>query len=436
MDCLSFCAYRNQHDAQLKKIETEFIMSTQTTSKMFGLANVLILTLIATLVSSRPSEGEKNQKILTCPKSTSCACFEYQEVEIQCPQFAPQVFVRIQPTNYVHFECENITNNEYELVPEINLKEARFLQITKCPLPPGKSVATYLQNIHIDRIRSFQFVSGGVNQHIPIESQHFRNLTDIERFDFRGMENEIKELPSDFFAEMKKLKWVRIRVANIHLPADLFEPLESLEFLELGHNKIQSLEPGFFRKQRKLQQLNLWGNALQGLNKDSFMGLELVKELDLSGNGMVSLEPDVLFHLPNLTDINLSANNYTFLPDGLFANNPKIRTFRMVENRVKMETLPDALLGNLTELVTVSIKSGLKSLPDDLFEGSFNIEEIRLEGNLLETLPKNLLADQARLIKLDLSDNLISELPSELFIGTGSLWELKLSRNRLTTIAK
>lgn len=396
---------------------------------------LLILVLTLAVVSSRPQE-ERSQKILKCPSTTSCTCNDFGEIEIQCPQFEPHVFVRIQPNNYVHFECENITNNEYELVPDIKLDEARFLQITKCPLPHGKSVASYLSNIHIDRVRSFQFVSSGVNQHIPIESQHFQGLGDIERFDLRGMENEIKELPSDVFKGMNKLTWVRIRVANIYLPVDLFEPLENLEFLELGHNKLQSLEAGFLRNQRKLQQLNLWGNALRNLNKDSFLGLESVKELDLSANGIESLEPDLLFHLANLTDVNLSANNFASIPGGLFANNRKLKNLRMLENRVSIETLPNGFLANQTELVSVLIKCDLKKLPEDIFEGSPNIEVIKLYQNSIDDLPRLLLADQAKLINLDLSENEISSLPDDLFAGTPMLKELKLSRNRISTVAE
>ena len=428
-----FYAYRNPRDVQLKKIEIEFIMSSRTTSKMFG--KIFLLVLTAILVNSAPQD-ERNQRILKCPSTSSCTCIEYSELEIQCPRFEPHVFVRVQQNNYVHFECENITNNEYELVPEIKLDETRFLQITKCPLPHGKSVASYLKNIHIDRIRSFQFVSSGVNHNNPVESQHFRNLGDIEMFDLRGMENEIKDLPSDLFVGMQKLTWVRIRVANIHLPVDLFSPLENLEFLELGHNKLRSLEPGFLRNQRKLQKLNLWGNALRNLNKDSFIGLELVNELDLSANGMESLEPDLLFHLTNLTDINLSTNNFASLPDGLFANNRKLRNFRLLENRVSMETLPNGLLANLTNLETVFIKCDLKTVPEDLFEGSDKIEIIRLDHNSLDDLPANLLRDQAKLEKLDLSDNLISQLSDDFFLGTTALKELKLTKNRLTTISR
>jgi protein toll len=398
-------------------------------------ASVLVLVLIAAAaVDSRPQDDR--QKIIKCPPTSSCTCIEYSEVEIQCPRFEPRIFVRIQPNNYIHFDCENSTNNEHELLPEFKLDEAGLVEFIRCPLLHGKSVTTYLKNIHISRIRSFQFVSSGANQHIPIESEHFKGLGDIERFDLRGMENEIKDLPADLFSDMTKITWVRIRVANIQLPRDLFAPLVNLEFLELGHNKLKSLEPGFLRNQRKLKQLNLWGNSLRNLNKASFEGLDMVGELDLSGNGLESLESDVFFHLTNLTEINLSANNFASLPDGLFMNNRKLSNFKLLENRITLETLPDGLLANMTELEKVYIKCDLKNIPEDIFKGSANIKIIKLDYNLLSTLPKNLLADQSNLDTLDLSGNVITQLPDEIFLGLKSLKELRLSRNSLKVISK
>lgn len=398
------------------------------------LGRILIVVLaIASIVSSRPQDG---QKFLKCPSASSCMCIEHTEMEIQCPKFDPQIFIRVQPNNYIHFECENVTNKEYELVPNINLEEVRSLHITKCPLPHGKSVASYLKNIHINRTRSFHFISSGVNRNIPIESQHFRDLGDIEHFDIRGMEDEIKELPADMFVGMEKLTWVRIRVANIKLPVDLFAPLVNLEFLELGHNKLQSLEPGLLRNQRKLSQLNLWGNSLRNLNKGSFEGLEQVKELDLSDNGMESLEPDVLTHLVNLTEINLSANHFVALPEGLLATNTKLKLFKLLENRVPLETFPNGLLANLPELTEVYIKCELRSIPNDTFEGSVRLENISLARNALTELPEGLLSDQEKLIMLDLSYNQISQLPESFFTETTELRELKLTGNQFVTIAE
>ncbi|KAG5671174.1 hypothetical protein PVAND_001385 [Polypedilum vanderplanki] len=376
-----------------------------------------------------------SSKILKCPvNDNGCHCSEYGELEIQCPKFDPRIFVKIQPNNFLNFECENTQEGDYNLVPEMELPEAQMIKIMRCPLPQQRSLATYFKNIKIERILWLQIFSGGVNGHSSLRQVHLRGFEDITRFHLRGNDNEFQDLPSDLFANMSKLAWVTIRVGNIQLPVDLFAPLENLEFLELGHNKVANLEPGMLRNNRKLQQLNLWGNNLRNLDKEAFFGLDNLRELDLSTNGMESLEPDLFMYLTSLTHLNLGGNNFASLPEGLFANNPKLTIFKMLENRVTMDTLPNGFLSNLTMLSDVYIKSGLRKIPEDTFENSINISIIRLDGNELEVLPEELFMDQVRLSKLDLSNNWLNELPLQIFANTRDLKELRLNNNRLSKL--
>ncbi|XP_070492281.1 protein toll-like [Chironomus tepperi] len=394
---------------------------------MTSLRELTVLLLLATAVQS--------SKLLKCPTSDNkCYCSEFGELEIQCPKFDPRIIVRIQPNNFLSFDCENSTDSDYDLVPEIELPEAQMIKITRCPLPHGRSLSTYFKNIHVEKILWLQIFSGGVNSRHPLESSHLRGFEDITRFLISGNENEFRDLPSDLFASMRKLTWITMRVGNIQLPVELFAPLTNLEFLELGHNKMSTLEPGLLRNNNKLQQLNLWGNNLRNLNKDAFNGLENLRELDLSTNGMESLEPDLFIYLTNLTHLNLGGNNFASLPEGLFANNRKLTIFKMLENRVPMDTLPEGFLANQTMLADVFIKCELRKIPEDIFEESINIANIRLDGNQLEVLPKYLFKDQRQLSTLDLSDNYLTDLPEELFEGTPELKKLYLSHNRIEDI--
>lgn len=394
---------------------------------MMSLRELAVLLLLATAVQST--------KILKCPTSDhKCYCSDIGELEIQCPKFNPRIIVRIQPNNFLNVDCDNSTENDYKLVPEVQLPEAQMIKIQKCPLPHGKSLTTYFKNIHVERILWLQISSGGVNSRRPLESSHLRGFENITRFSISGSDSEFRDIPSDLFSSMQKLTWITMRITNVQLPVDLFAPLANLEFLELGHNKMTTLEPGLLRKNNKLQQLSLWGNSLRNLNKDAFNGLENLRELDLSTNGMESLEPDLFIYLTNLTHLNLGGNNFASLPEGLFSNNRKLTIFRMLENRVPMDTLPEGFLANQTSLVEVFIKCELKKIPEDIFEESINIADIQLDGNQLEVLPKYLFKDQRHLSSLDLSDNYLTDLPEILFEGTPELKKLDLSHNRIEDI--
>lgn len=392
---------------------------------------IILLTLFtATVVNS-----QDKLNYLKCNHSSNCVCMEHNEVEIQCPQFEPQIFLRITPNNHVHFDCENVSNNEYELIPHYNLDVASFLTVTKCPLIPGKPILdSYLKNIKIDLIRTIQYVSSGVNRGIELEAKHFEGFHDVGRFDLRGNEEEFEHLPADLFENMTNIQWLRIRVPKIQLPADLLLPLTNLDTLELGHNKIETIPSGFFRSQQKLKHLIFWGNNLRKLPKDSFDGLQSVKDLDLSANGLETLDADLLKPLTDLEELNLSSNNLITLPKGLLRHNKRLSSFKLLENRIIMLTLPEGLFANLMNLTNVSIKCGLQTLPEDLFSGASNIQNIFLESNHITTLPDRIFADLTKLKTINLSNNLITSLSEETFRYTASLEVIRLTRNRIKTI--
>jgi protein toll len=356
-------------------------------------------------------------------------------VEIQCPKFDSRIFVRIQPNNFLSLECENSTENDYKLIPQMTMPEAQMIKLIKCPLLHDKSLTTYIQNLNIQKVLWLQIFSSGANNMNRLERQHLEGFEDITRFHLSGSEGEFSELPSDLFMNLTKVSWVTIRVNGIQLPEQLFSPLTNLEFLELGHNKMTSLERGLLANNRKLQRLSLWGNNLRALDKESFKGLENLYELDLSTNGMESIGRDLFAYLGNLTHLNLGGNNFVSLPEGLFANNPKLTSFRLLENREIIDTLPDAMFANKTKLAEIFIKCRLRKIPENLLEGSAMITNIKLGGNELEVLSEILFKDQVNLEILDLSENMLTELPDKIFEKTSALRELILNDNHLTKIS-
>lgn len=389
---------------------------------------VLLLTFVALAASS---------KILKCPTSDNhCYCSDLAEVEIQCPKFSPRIYVRIQPNNFLHLECEETLDDDYNLLPEMKLPEAQMIKISRCPLLHGKSLANYFKNLNVQKALWLQIFSAGANNRMNLERVHLSGFEEITRFLLSGAEGEFTELPSDLFADVTKISWVTIRVIGIQLPADIFAPLQNLEFLELGHNKMSILEPGLLRNNKKLQRLNLWGNNLKNLDKESFKGLENLLELDLSSNGMESINRDIFAHLTNLTHLNLGANYLKTLPEELLAYNSKLTIFKLLENREVIESIPNGFLANKTLLTEIYIKARVQNISGNAFEGSSAITKIRLDGNEFRTLPSDLFKDQTKMNYLDLSNNLLNDLPEELYENSGALEDLRLNYNQLTNIPK
>lgn len=75
------------------------------------------------------------------------------------------------------------------------------------------------------------------------------------------------------------------------------------------------------------------------------------------------------------------------------------------------------------------------TLPDDLFDGMDNLEELDIRSNdNLEELPVGLFKDTSNLVKLNLISNALKALPLGLFDGLTKLETLPLQYNKFTTL--
>ena len=406
-------------------------------SAIFSTSALLVLLYALGFANSYPQQGNgrPNSRFI-CPTTKNCSCDQViHDYEIQCPDvFDPKITVRVQPNQHVQIDCTQLDEKNYDLIPKMTVGDVPLVQLRRCPLPNTRSLSSVLENLGANKIRTFISQSYGTSLGGSLQRHHLQGFKDLERLVLSS--NELSDLPANLFADLKNLTWLDLKSQNIHLPVDIFVPLENLEFLELIYNNLQQIEPNLLRNQKKLKHLYLSGNKLKNLTKESFQGLDNVQDLDLSSNEMETLASTVFEHLGNLTSINLSTNRYTILPEGLFKMNKKLSLFKLTENRVPMKTLPAGLLSNLTALDSVIIKCDLVTLPEDIFEGSFNIKSLTLAFNYIKDLPKDLFRDQTALVDLDLSNNRISHLDDDLLSELRSLSSLRLSHNFLVEINK
>lgn len=393
---------------------------------------MLLLWLFVAFASSQIVEED------TCLATKKCECNKTFGFEIECPQPTLQyVYVDIlEEEEDVYFRSNDLNHSEFKFMLDMNLRRHRSFCFTSCPLPQGKPLETYLKKIRIERIRSVHFISYGANRNIHITSDFLSGLSEIEKFDFRGLTGEISELSVDIFRDMTMLTWLRIGFPKIHLPAGIFAPLKNLEELDLNYNSLSILENGLLQNLTELRVLKFEQNSLRHLSKDVFLGLSSLRELDLQGNELESLEPDVFYHLTALAVINLNGNHFFEIPDGLFANNKALRVVHLEQHFSQLNSLPRDLLVNLTELETVAISNGAFGIPENIFSGSKRIREIYVQRFNMEVLSKNLLKDQEALEWLFLENSGISQIEDGSFLSLKRLKKFHLSGNQLTKIPK
>nr|XP_033771081.1 podocan [Geotrypetes seraphini]XP_033771082.1 podocan [Geotrypetes seraphini] len=185
-------------------------------------------------------------------------------------------------------------------------------------------------------------------------------------------------------------------------------PVDLPEFtnhLSLQNNQIEEIPPEELSRLYKLETLNLQNNRLtsNGLPEDLFEHLENLNYLYLANNKL-TLAPKFL---PNtLVSADLAANYLTKIYGLTFGQKPELRSVYLHNNK-----LADA------------------GLPDQMFNGSDNVEILIMSSNFLKYVPKNL---PPKLYKLHLKNNRLEKIPKGAFMHLTDLRELYLQNNCLT----
>ncbi|XP_074073030.1 transforming growth factor beta activator LRRC32 isoform X2 [Macrotis lagotis] len=226
--------------------------------------------------------------------------------------------------------------------------------------------------------------------------------------------NEIEAIPKGFFDPMTSLQFLNLsRNCLRTFEVQQEYSLPSLDVLDLSHNDLQGFSVGIHGL-ASLRQLYLQYNALAALPALTFASLPKIQQVDLQRNWIhlcgtsqnlkeSTVSGCVVFSsIHTLQALNLAGNTMQTLPVGAFLQTPLV-TLDLSANP-GVEVMPGALAGALES----------------------SLEVLQLQGNDLDTLHVDL-PRFTRLKQLNLSENQLSRLPS--WTREVSLEELDLQNN-------
>lgn len=312
-------------------------------------------------------------------------CTKILDNEINCTSFV----IRLNENN-LKLRCINDSDLDFNDIienPQIfqEIKEFSHLKFQDCTIPTVENYREVLKKLNSTKVQYLYIAnSAGVKE------------WKLERSFFTGMEGlEVLDI--------KKHKGL------ITISPDALQAVRELKRLDIQYSNLKSIPPKLLENLDKLNYLSFYGCQLEELVAESFIGSN-VTSLDLSDNLFETLNSDVFVHLRNLEVFQISKSKLKSLPERLFSNNSKLTHFIMKMNYHELQTLPIDLFANLTNLKNVILEVGLKSMPESVFDGSDNIEEISLRNNKLENLPRELFKNKKKLKKLNLSNNRLVEI--------------------------
>ncbi|NEZ48185.1 DUF1533 domain-containing protein [Clostridium botulinum] len=176
--------------------------------------------------------------------------------------------------------------------------------------------------------------------------------------------------------------------------------------------------------------ISLNQKELKDISKLKYMGNK-VTSLQLNGNYIETLPQGIFDNLTELKELTINSNLLQSLDEHIFDKLTKLEYLTMDSN--KLRRLPENIFSKLVNLKTIGFTGNqLQELPDNLFHNNNKLEELYLGNNKLKALPKSL-STLPNLKSLYLEDNELTLVPIE-FKKFKNLEKLNISNNKITNI--
>ncbi|KAG6445885.1 chondroadherin isoform X2 [Manduca sexta] len=241
--------------------------------------------------------------------------------------------------------------------------------------------------------------------------------------------NRILDIEDDAFRNIERLVYLDLSHNSISgdvLRSEIFQgPYKNgvygdiaLETLNLGHNKIHSLDRYFFKYTPNLTRLYLNNNPIEILDHVTMLALSSARNLevlDLSKTEIGSIPLDAFKGLAKLQQIDLSDNQFVTVPESL------------------------SLVGNTLKYLTFN-NNPIVELNDDSFVGLSNLLELEVgENDYLDEVKRSTFTPLKSLRVLHLCHNPnLRYISHNAFRGLKDKWTLKevyLDDNNLSELS-
>ena len=246
-------------------------------------------------------------------------------------------------SNNVLTECEKLHLPSAPNLETLVVSNNKFLTF-HLPSQLSKLKHVDLSNNLIQTVNNGEVLSGlqnllefdvSRNKLTAINAFMFRSSRDIYRADFHG--NLISSVSDRAFVPYSPK---HLDLSHNELVTVQNFGWHGIENLNLGYNRIISLQPLALYNQNKLKSLNLNGNLISNIDVEMFTHLTNLTILELRGNNLTAFLPlsTVLAPLENLQVIDLSENNFShfhYIPLP-FSNNYELKQIKLSHNKIKV----------------------------------------------------------------------------------------------------
>ncbi|XP_015595109.1 toll-like receptor 6 [Cephus cinctus] len=255
----------------------------------------------------------------------------------------------------------------------------------------------------------------------------FKDLYTVQILDLH--DNELESIPADTFSPMSNLHTLVLTNNKLtYLDVYSLNGLFALSLLALDSNLLEGIHPDAFRNCSSMQDLNLSGNNLDSVPA-AVNDMRMLRTIDLGENRIRTLEQSGFRGMTNLYGLRLIGNELVNVTKMALTELPALQILNLARNRIeRIET--GAFSTNLA-LQAIRLDANLLQDISGVFLDAPGLLWLNVSDNLIEHFDYNLLP--RGLQWLDLRKNVIDDLGMAP-VGL-SLQTLDASFNRITRIS-
>lgn len=190
--------------------------------------------------------------------------------------------------------------------------------------------------------------------------------------------------------------------------------------------------PDFGSSSATIQFLDISHNVIETLQSESFRKFTNLTSLHLEFNKISEVEEGAFRHLTKLTDLRINKNILTVIKPGIFVN-LKIENLYLGDN--KIEHIESNAFTNLSNLELIDLNNNfLSSIRENSFSILPSLKDFYIENNRLSAVPTSFFSRTPRLDFLVMNSNSISAIDKYAFKNCLKLKKLHLTGNTIKAI--
>ena len=348
-----------------------------------------------------------------------------------------RTLTNLQLLHFEHFRQTSMTKgNTLSLFSK--LKELRFVNIQSLD-----SIAFDAFLYDTTNQKKFPVLTTFVLRKVPtlttLPVASILELTNLEHLEIS--DTGITQILGSSFQALTKLKNLHITYnSNLQtINSGAFAGITAnLEFLFLGHNKLQNLTSLTNNNWQKLIQLNLQYNPVGMIPASSFSQMGQLAYLNLDSCQLSTIDSSIFNGLARLHTLILSNNMIQSVATASFQNSPELTELRLDKQTGTTLTLfENSFQGIETSLNRLYVqKNSIQvSLFWSLIEKFPNLLELYASDLNLASIPDKAFKNNTKLTYLDLEKNNITSIQESAFYRLrDSLETLSLSMNSIQSI--